>query len=606
MSARSTGGVSVPFALLALTLSSVAAAQEAPSAAPDRSVAPAPSSAPAPSPTAGPARTASPVASSSPRRPSEAPARPSDPKSEDLDAARSTPRRAFTAFLRACERGDFTTAAESLDLRGRPRGREPREGPELAAMLYRVLGWRTSLDPASLPDEPSPAGAGAEGIVLDVVEVDGKSYPLALAPVRQSNGEIRWMFPRTTVAAIRTIYDANERLSVEERIPEWLKKRPVLGLMPWQWLGLLVSIAGAYGIGRGIGTLVAFLGHRLVKNLSRTLAEATKGLERPVRLALGVAAFSGAAPYLLLPLAWARTAEKTSTILYIFATAWAVIAIIRVLTASWERRLPDDTLGDLESRTVRTRLTMMRRIATVIVGLVAAGVALLQIEVVRSIGVSLLASAGIAGVLVGIAAQRTLGGIIAGIEMSITQPVRIGDVVVFRPGEVGTVERIYFTYVIVRLWDDRRLIVPVTRVMADAFENWTRTGADLLAPVELFVDYAAPLEALRESFEALCKANPKWDGRVCRVEVVDATDKALRVRGIASVDVATKAWDLRADLREGWIRALQELEGGRYLPLGRVISVTDPKAAEEKEAPETGAVNEGSPEKKAPARDQPA
>jgi hypothetical protein len=248
--------------------------------------------------------------------------------------------------------------------------------------------------------------------------------------------------------------------------------------------------------------------------------------------------------------------------------------MMRVLTQSWERRLPEDTAGDLESRGLRTRLKMMRRIGTVIVGLIAAGVALLQFEVVRSVGVSLLASAGIAGILVGIAAQRTLGGIIAGIEVSITQPVRIGDIVVFKPGEIGTVEQIYFTYVIVRLWDDRRMIVPVTRLMADAFENWTRTDAKLLAPVEIFVDYAIPFDKLRDAFRELCEANDKWDGRVCRVELIETTDKALKVRGIASVDVAPKAWDLRSELREGWVRFVQGLEDGRYLPVGRVESRT--------------------------------
>ncbi|NUP08080.1 MAG: mechanosensitive ion channel [Polyangiaceae bacterium] len=382
------------------------------------------------------------------------------------------------------------------------------------------------------------------------------------------------MFPRATVAAIRPIYDANERLVVEERVPEWLKRGSAFGLRPWQWIGLVVVLLLAYGVGRGGGTVAAALLHRLARPFSRTVVDAAKGLERPARLALGVAAAQLLAPYLLLTLSFSRAIDKSATILYIVAAAWAAIASVRVLTASWERRLPDDTVGDLESRGLRTRLTMVRRIGTVIVGLVAAGVVLLQFEVVRSVGVSLLASAGIAGVLVGIAAQRTLGGIIAGIEMSITQPVRIGDVVVFRPGELGTVEQIYFTYIIVRLWDDRRLIVPVTRVMADAFENWTRTDARLLAPVEIFVDYGAPLDVLRDGFRGLCEASEKWDGRVCRVEVIEATDKALRIRGTASVDMATKAMDLRNELREGWIRFLQELEDGRYLPIGRVESRT--------------------------------
>lgn len=516
----------------------------------------------------------------------------------DLDVvpdpdAPSTPRRAFAAFLRAAERSDFASASELLDLRALPRNRDPREANELASMLYRVLALRISLDAEALPDEASPKSAGPEGIILDVVEVDGKTINLALVPVKQPSGELRWQFSRATVGSIRAIYDANQRLAVEERVPSWLKRKRHFGLFAWQWLGFLVLGVLAYAIGRSVGSLTFALLRRLAKPFSRTASDAAASLERPARLALAVTAFNGLEPYLLLPHSLARGVASATTTLYITATAWAFVAVVHVLTSSWERRLPEDTVGDLESRGLRTRLTMLRRIASVIVGLVAAGVALLQFEVVRSVGVSLLASAGIAGVLVGIAAQRTLGGIIAGIEMSITQPLRIGDVVVFRAQEFGTVEEIFFTYIIVRLWDDRRLIVPVTRVMSEPFENWTRTDARVLSPVEIFVDYAAPIERFRARFRELCEANDKWDRRVCRVEVIEATDKALKIRGLASVDVATKAVDLRNELREGWIAFLQSHENGVYMPTGRVESMDRHKPLPSDSVPRAGDPSEG-------------
>lgn len=526
-------------------------------------------STPPPAPRAKPEKSAAPKAE-------PAPAAPAPSKAEDVvpdPDAPSTPRRAFAAFLRAAERNDFAAASELLDLRSLPRNRDPREANELASMLYRVLALRISFDAEALPDDPVPKSAGPEGVILDVAEVDGKTINLALVPVKQPSGEVRWQFSRATVGAIRAIYDANERLAVEERVPSWLKRKRHFGLFAWQWLGFLVLGSLAYAIGRGVGSLTFAFLRRLAKPFSRTASDAAASLERPARLALAVTAFNGMEPYLLLPHSLARGVESATTTLYITATAWAVVAVVHVLTSSWERRLPEDTVGDLESRGLRTRLTMLRRIASVIVGLVASGVALLQFEVVRSVGVSLLASAGIAGVLVGIAAQRTLGGIIAGIEMSITQPLRIGDVVVFRAQEFGTVEEIFFTYIIVRLWDDRRLIVPVTRVMSEPFENWTRTDARVLSAVEIFVDYAAPIDRFRERFRELCEANDKWDGRVCRVEVIEATDKALKVRGLASVDVATKAVDLRNELREGWITFLQGHDNGVYMPTGRVESM---------------------------------
>ncbi len=517
-----------------------------------------------------PSPTASAITPSRPK--SSAPPAAPAPTVDDGHVA-STPRRAFAAFVRAAEANDFAKASEQLDLRGLARGRLERDGPELAAMLYRVLSWRVALTADALPDEEAPAALGPDGVVLDVVDVDGQTYTLALAPVKQPSGQVRWQFSRATVAAIRPIYDANQRRVVEENVPDWLKRRPVFaGLFAWQWLGLVLLLGLAYLIGRVLGAPMTALLLKLVARLPRWVAEWVRAFSRPTRLAVGTATIEILSPYLQLIASFRGAIERWSTIFYIIAGAWAAIEVVSVATSTWERRLPDDTEGQMENRGLRTRLTMLRRIATVLIGIVAAGVVLLQFEVVRSIGVSLLASAGIAGVLVGIAAQRTLGGMIAGIEMSITQPLRIGDVVVFRPNEMGTVEHIFFTYVIVRLWDDRRLIVPVTRVMSEVFENWTRTDGSMLVSVELFADYGTPVEKLREAFLAECKKSSLWDRRVSRVHVVETTERAMRVRGVASIEQAARANDFRFELTEGWVRFLQELEGGAYLPVGRVES----------------------------------
>ncbi len=524
------------------------------------------------------AQPASAAPSASVAAPTRPPARLPHSPSADATREKSTPKRAFTAFLEAAEANDFARAAEHLDLRSVPRDRVAREGPELAAMLYRVLSWQRGLDRESLPDEESPTGLGAEGVVLDVVELDGHSFTLSIAPIRQPTGQIRWQFPKQTVAAIRPIYEANERRVVEERVPDWLKQRPVGGLFGWQWLGLGVLLAAAYLIGRVLGAFATALVLKSVARLPGWASEIVRALSRPARLALAAATVHVLLPYLLLFSSARAMVERGPTIVYIVAAAWAAIAALRVWTWNWERNLPDEGEHGLEVRGLRTRLSMLRRVASVIIGTVAAGVVLLQFEVVRSVGVSLLASAGIAGVLVGIAAQRTLGSVIAGIEMSLTQPLRIGDSVVFRPGELGTVEQIFFTFVVVRLWDDRRLVVPVTRVMSEPFENWTRTSGEVSATIELFVDYETPIDRVRAAFAELCRDHELWDRRVCRVDVVDATDKALRIRGTASVDIATKVFDLKSALYEGLLSFLRELDGGKYLPVGRIQSLDAPVA----------------------------
>ncbi|MFO0555950.1 MAG: mechanosensitive ion channel [Polyangiaceae bacterium] len=566
----------------------IASATSVPSAA-DSEAAPA---VPLPS-----ASAASAAPSTAPSAPPKRPTRPSAPAVTEPPAsaelrADATPRRALEAFLDAGDAGDFEAAARFLDLRGMPHGKES-DGPELAGMLYRILRWRLDLDASSLPDEPNPDGVPESGVVIDVIRLGGKSYAIALAPIRAgSSADVRWAFSKSTVAAIPILYGADERRKLEARVPPWLRRQPVAGLYAWQWIGLTLLVLGVYLLARGLGVIARFVVSRaLQRGLSPSSSSpafsAVSALGRPSRLAVATLAFYLLAPYLAMSRVYADASSRACTILFIFALAWAVVALVRVFTATWESTLPDDAVGDLESRGLRTRLTMIRRILTVLVGFVAAGAILLQFEVVRTVGLSLLASAGILGVVVGFAAQRTIAGIIAGIEMSITQPLRIGDIVVFRPGEIGTVEHIFFTYVVLRLFDDRRLIVPVTRVMAESFENWTRTDAAMQARVEIFVDYAAPIDRVRGLFLDLCRANERWDGRIARVDVFDATDKALHLRGVASVDNAAKAYDLGCELREAWLGSLRELEEGRFLPAGRIVSVPseepptdDSKAAE--------------------------
>lgn len=482
--------------------------------------------------------------------------------------ARSTPRRAYLAFTRAAADRDFALAAEALDLRHVPAGRRARDGAELAAMLSKILAWRVVIDPDSLSDEPEPEGLGPEGLVLDQVELDGAVHGFSLVRVRTTKG-YEWLFPRESVDSIRVVYEANERRWLEERVPDLLRRGALLGLAAWQWVGLFLLALLTYGLGRGVGAIGIALAAKPAEGVGPRLGELVRSLGRPLRLGIAIAAFVELTPWLLLPALHARLVELGARIGYVVAFAWMLTEVLRVATETWERHLPDDTAGQIASRGIRTRLTMIRRIGTALISIVAAGVVLLQFDVVRNVGLSLLASAGIAGVLVGFAAQRTLGGIIAGVQLSITQPIRIGDVVVFR-GDVGTVERIYFTYVVVRLWDERCLIVPAEKVMSDVFENWTRVGASMLAPVELWVDHTAPVDLLRAKFTELCEASELWDKRQCTVLVVENTDRAMRLRGLASVSIVTRAFDLRCELREGWVRYLQELDGGAHLPKGRI------------------------------------
>jgi small-conductance mechanosensitive channel len=228
--------------------------------------------------------------------------------------------------------------------------------------------------------------------------------------------------------------------------------------------------------------------------------------------------------------------------------------------------------------TARTQVRVLRRVVNVVLCGCAGAIGLLQFDVVRSVGVSLLASAGIAGVVLGLAAQRTLGSIFAGIQLSLSQPIRIGDDVVIE-GEFGTIEEITLTYVVVRLWDERRLIVPMTRFLEQPFQNWTKVSPRLLGTVLIHADFSLPVDALRAEVDRLLAGNPRWDERTKVVQVTDAQERTLEVRVLVSAADGSKLFELRCELREKLATWLTRFEAGRYLPTHRVQSGSEPEPA---------------------------
>jgi hypothetical protein len=182
---------------------------------------------------------------------------------------------------------------------------------------------------------------------------------------------------------------------------------------------------------------------------------------------------------------------------------------------------------------------------------------LMVFDQVRQIGATILASAGLAGVVLGFAAQRSLGLLLAGFQIALTQPIRIDDAVIVE-GEFGNIEEITLTYVVVKLWDQRRLIVPITYFLDKPFQNWTRTSVELLGTVELWVDYNFPVEALRARLTSILNASKFWDRRVNVLQVTDVREHTVQVRALVSAADAGKAFDLRCEIREGLLKFLQQ------------------------------------------------
>ena len=216
-----------------------------------------------------------------------------------------------------------------------------------------------------------------------------------------------------------------------------------------------------------------------------------------------------------------------------------------------------DVKDNLEARKVYTQVKVLKKIAVVVIVLFTSASMLMVFDSVRQLGTSILASAGVLGIIVGFAAQRSIATVLAGFQIAITQPIRLDDVMIVE-NEWGRIEEITLTYVVVLIWDQRRLIVPINQFIEKPFQNWTRVSADILGSVFFYTDYTVPVEALRPEIERMVKANKDWDGRFWNLQVTDTTERTLQLRVLATAADASKAWDLRCALREQVVAFLQE------------------------------------------------
>jgi small-conductance mechanosensitive channel len=251
------------------------------------------------------------------------------------------------------------------------------------------------------------------------------------------------------------------------------------------------------------------------------------------------------------------TLRQAGTLLLITSFGWLLISLVSVLDDSLRARALAGVPDEARANRILTRAGIFRRVlTTVIVVLTAAGI-MATFEAGRAIGASILASAGIAALVLGIAARPAAENLIAALRVAITEPIHIDDVVIVE-GEWGKIEEITSTYVVVRIWDRRRLIVPLGYFLEKPFQNWTRSGTDLLAQVTLEVDYSTPVEKVREQAGRIVTASKLWDKGFWNLQVTEAGERTMRLRVLASAANADNAWNLRCEIREKLIAYLQE------------------------------------------------
>jgi len=244
--------------------------------------------------------------------------------------------------------------------------------------------------------------------------------------------------------------------------------------------------------------------------------------------------------------------RHVTLVLLIGAITWLLLRVVRVTRESVAELNPVDTADNLLARSRITQVRVLTRTLNVVILCVGLALALMTFPSVRQIGASLLASAGIAGLAVGLAARPVIGNLLAGLQIALSQPIRIDDVLVIE-GEWGRVEEITGTYVVVAIWDQRRLVVPLQYFIEKPFQNWTRQTSELLGSVMLWVDYRMPVEPVRAELKRLCSADPDWDGRVANVQVTETSATAMQLRILVSSADSGRNWDLRCRVREGLI-----------------------------------------------------
>jgi small-conductance mechanosensitive channel len=282
-----------------------------------------------------------------------------------------------------------------------------------------------------------------------------------------------------------------------------------------------------------------------------------KRFKSPAHLILPLLALELAVPFAPLPAELKNILQHILGLGVIASVGWGIIILVQLLADLVFARYTIDVDDNLTARRIRTQTQVLQRTAVAVVTVFTAAIMLMTFPAVRHIGTSLLASAGLAGLIVGMAARSTLTNVIAGVQVALSQPIRIDDAVVVE-GEWGWIEEIDASYVVVRIWDLRRLIVPLSYFIEKPFENWTRTRADLLGTVMIYTDFTAPVEEIRRELLRILQSTNLWNGKTWGLQVTDATAGTMQLRALMSARNGPTAFDLRCYVRENLIKFVQE------------------------------------------------
>lgn len=498
----------------------------------------------------------------------------------------STPRTSLENFYDATDAGDDLRAARSLNLNAIPPARQAEEGRRLARQLRFVLdqkiwfAWRDIPERAdgqthdlSFREQQVKQVEGPRRYVyLGEIGVGDRSVTVLLHRLREPGRDPVWVFSRQCVEKVPVMYRAFEPSDLERRLPAALRDRHFQHVALWQWIGLGLFLAIGVGVGWCLQRLFAWALRRGPSIWATALAASLQG---PFAFTLAVLLFYLlTSRYLRLAGPIIQFLEPTVTILITLGITWLLSRAVGCLSERLTQRYAARDFS--EKQETLTRVKVGRLFLTFVIGVGGLTLALQQFEWFRMLGMTLLASAGVVGLILGVAAQRSLGNIFAGFQLALTQPVRVDDAVIFE-GEFGWIEEVAITYVVIRTWDLRRLVVPTAYFIDKPLENWSRISGVKMKPVLVHADYRVPVDAVRRALGEILDDHPDYDESVPPIlQVTACGETTVELRALCSAADPTSAWNLHCDVRERLVGFLRDLEGGRYLPRRRLLVQRDP------------------------------
>lgn len=346
----------------------------------------------------------------------------------------------------------------------------------------------------------------------------------------------------------------------------------------WNILVIGVSISVGLLIKTVIHWIFSFYTKRSDYYLFKSV---TKHLQAPASVLIPLLTLNAALP--LIHIDDHPLAAKAIELSLIAAFSFLLIRVIVIFEDLIYHRNDITVADNLKARKIRTQIKFVSRMLIVIIIVLAIAAMLLSFESLRKVGTGLIAGVGVGSIIIGFAAQNALGNLLAGFQIAFTQPIRIDDVVVVE-GEWGRIEDITLTYVVVKIWDERRLVLPIRYFVEKPFQNWTRVSSDLLGTVFLYLDYKAPIDKIRQKFEELLKTNKLWDGKVKVVQVTDCKLREIEVRALMSARNSSDTFDLRCFIREKLIEYLQN-EHPESLPQTRTTFIPEPQSETDQNLP---------------------